>query len=79
MDNSETREIFTFPKKAGRENFSKLKSFGFLILVIGILFLIFHFWQKTKISQKPHFIYGYRLVNEKISQSAPIVIYLPKK
>jgi len=47
------------------------------VLIIGIMFLGFYFWQKMRPPADPDYIYGYRLVNEKISQSAPIVINLP--
>ncbi|MCX6764477.1 MAG: MG2 domain-containing protein [Candidatus Nealsonbacteria bacterium] len=50
-----------------------------LILILGLAALGFYFGEKfyTKQMPKPPFISGYRLVNEKISKSAPISIYLP--
>lgn len=53
----------------------KPRNIFFLILAIGIIVLGFYFWQKEV--TKPSYARGYRLVNEKISQSAAIVIYLP--
>lgn len=48
-----------------------------LLLTTAVIILGFYFWQKTQREIKPSYIYGYRLVNEKISQSAPIIIHLP--
>lgn len=47
-----------------------------IILLIGAGFGVFYFLNKA--SRRPSYQSVYRLVNEKISQSAAIVIYLPK-
>ena len=52
-------------------------------IIIGVLIAIvviaggFYFWQKRQQIFKPAYSQIYRLVNEKISQSASIVVYLP--
>ena len=51
-----------------------------LILAIGIAALGFYFWQKKAVQiPKPAYTQAYRLVQEKISQSAIIAITLPPK
>lgn len=57
---------------------SKLKLLVLVILITAVI-AGFYFWQKEPRVTRPPYIRGYRLVNEKISQSAPIVIHLPKK
>ena len=57
-----------------------LKSRNFIIFLLIILIVVsIYFLQRQRIGIKPPFIRGYRLVNEKISQSAAIVIHLPFK
>jgi len=65
---------FNQPQKISGQKKSIL---WFLIIAITITAIVggFYFWQKEA---KPSYIQGYRLVNEKISQSAAIVIHLPK-
>lgn len=48
-----------------------------LVVIIAIVAGGFYFWQKTAKEVKIEYSQVYRLVNEKISQSAAIVIYLP--
>ena len=53
------------------------RSIIIFVLIIGIMISGFYFWQKMRPTADPEYIYGYRLVNEKVSQSASIVINLP--
>ena len=47
-----------------------------ILVIIAVVLGGFYFWQKTK-PIRPAYSQIYRLVNEKISQSAVITIYLP--
>jgi len=58
------------------KKFLKPRNFIFLILLIGMLFLGFYFWQ-GRVPKIPLCTQTYRLVPEKISQSAAIKINLP--
>jgi len=60
------------------KKFLKPRNFIFLILLLGITFLGFYFLQK-RAPKIPSYTETYRLVPEKISQSAPIRINLPPK
>jgi len=48
-----------------------------LVIIIAIVAGGFYFWQKMTEERKVEYSQVYRLVNEKISQSAAIVIHLP--
>jgi len=48
-----------------------------ILIIIAIVFGGFYFWQTKVRITKPAYSQIYRLVNEKISQSAAITIYLP--
>ena len=69
-------ELLSLPAEKNSK-FLRLRNVIIFILIIGIVFLGFYFWQKMRAPADPGYIYGYRLVNEKISQSAFIVINLP--
>jgi hypothetical protein len=60
------------------KKFLKPQNFIFLILLLGMISLGFYFWQK-RAPKIPSYIETYRLVPEKISQSAQIRISLPPK
>jgi hypothetical protein len=60
------------------KKFLTLRDFIFLILLLGMISLGFYFWQK-RAPKIPSYIETYRLVPEKISQSAQIRISLPPK
>jgi uncharacterized protein YfaS (alpha-2-macroglobulin family) len=57
---------------------SRIKVFGVLALIIIAIGGFYFYQSKVFEVAKPDYISGYRLVNEKISQSAAIVIHLPK-
>ena len=62
------------------KKFLKPETAILLILAIGIAALGFYFWQKKAVQiPKPAYTQAYRLVQEKISQSAIIAITLPPK
>ncbi|MCK4781436.1 hypothetical protein KAS79_00725 [Candidatus Parcubacteria bacterium] len=61
------------PEKISRSKKSKIFA---LIAIAALIIGGFYFWSKKQETAKPY-IQGYRLVNEKISQSAAIAIYLP--
>jgi len=58
------------------KKFLKSRNFIFLILLLGMISLGFYFWQK-RAPKIPSYTQTYRLVPEKISQSAAIEINLP--
>jgi len=58
------------------KKFLKPRNFIFLILLIGMISLGFYFWQR-RAPKIPLYTQTYRLVPEKISQSAAIKINLP--
>lgn len=64
--------MFEKVKKFFKANYK----FFFLFLIIFLILFGFYFWEKEKFP-KPGYIEGYRLVPEKISQSAKIPIFLP--
>lgn len=62
------------------KNFSRPRVVIISILIIGIISALgFYFWQKSGQgpAARPSYVSGYRLVSEKVSQSAPILISLP--
>ena len=85
--NAQPNEVFQpqqyQPEQYQSEKIIKSKK----LIILGLLVIIgisaiggFYFWKKrTQKYIKPTYRQVYRLVNEKISQSAPIVIYLPRK
>ena len=55
----------------------KPKEITALVLVVLLAVIGFYFISNRKVTIKPPYTSGYRLVNEKISQSASIVLHLP--
>ncbi len=65
--------MFDYFKKLSKE-----KRFILILVIIAIVGTGFYFWQKgVPTDVKPAYSQTYRLVNEKISQSAGITVYLP--
>ena len=78
MDEITNQQVVNQGIPSRSQKFLKPRNLIFLILIIGIAALGFYFWQKG-ISRmvKPSYSQTYRLVSEKVSQSAVIQINLP--